>query len=158
MLSRLPIRVSTKSCQMSFDCPFSSPQIPVRTPPTSPQALSRKEFDDNWEEVSSASDVVNWTPSTGYLARLPTKHAFVMNYQFISQGNVQELPIRNQDSLYQGFWRFEVQFRCLRFRLDSQSLVCVDSVGLRFSWLFLTVFLIISRGPTLFIFLYMSFA
>ena len=32
-----------------------------------------KEFDDNWVEFSSASDVVNWTPSTGYLARLPTK-------------------------------------------------------------------------------------
>ena len=47
VLSRLPIRVPTKSCQMSFDCPFSSSQIPVRTPPTRSQTLSRKEFDDN---------------------------------------------------------------------------------------------------------------
>ncbi len=46
----------------------------------------------------------------------------------------------------------------LYFRLDSQSLVCVHSVDLKGSWLFLTVFLIISRGPTLFIFLYISFA
>ena len=76
----------------------------------------------------------------------------------MSQDNVQELPIRNPDSPYQDFWRFEVHDRCLRFRLDSQSLVCVHSVGLRFSWLFLTVFLIISRGPTLFISMYVSFA
>ena len=136
MISRLSIRVSTKPCQMSFDCPFSFPQIPVHTPPTSPQALSRKEVDDNWEEVSSASDVVNWTPTIGYLARLPTKHNIVN----------------------QVFCRFEVHIRYLRFRLDSQSLVCVHSVDLRFSWLFWTVFLIISRGPTLFVFLYMSFA
>ena len=76
VFSRLPIRVSTKPCQMSVDCPFSSLQVPVRTPPTRPQTLSRKEFDDHCEEVSSARDVVNWTPSTGYLVRLPTKHIF----------------------------------------------------------------------------------
>ena len=46
-------------------------------------------------------DVVNWTPSTGYLARLPTKHTFLhLTFQFVSQRNVQELPIHNQDSLY----------------------------------------------------------
>ena len=45
--------------------------------------------------------MVNWTPSTGYLARLPTKHTFLhLTFQFVSQRNVQELPIHNQDSLY----------------------------------------------------------
>jgi hypothetical protein len=36
-------------------------QIPVRIPPTRPQTLSRKEFDDKWEEFSSVSEVVHWT-------------------------------------------------------------------------------------------------
>ena len=103
--------------------------------------------------------MVNWTPTTVYLVWSPTKHNILhLILQFVPQGNVQELPIRNQDSPYQGFCRSEVHVRCLRFRPDSQSLLCVHSVGLRCSWLFMTVFLIISRGPTLFIFLYMSFA
>ena len=38
---------------MFFDCPFSFLQLPVRIPPTSLQALPRKEFDDKWEESSS---------------------------------------------------------------------------------------------------------
>ena len=80
VLSWLPILVSTKSCQMSSDCPLSSPQIPVGTPPTSPQALSRKEIDDNWEEVLSACNVVNRTPTTGYLARFPTKHNILQRF------------------------------------------------------------------------------
>ena len=44
------------------------------------------------------------------------------------------------------------------FRFDIQSLVYVHRVGLSYSWLFLTVFLIIFRGHTLFVFMYMSFA
>ena len=128
-------------------------------PTYKPTGFIAKGVDDNWEEVSSAHDVVNWTPTTVYLVWSPTKHNILhLILQFVPQGNVQELPIRNQDSPYQGFWQSEVHVRCLRSRLDSQSLVCVHSVGFRCSWLFLTVFLIISRGPTLFIFLYMSFA
>ena len=139
LLSGLPLRVSTKPCQVSVDCPFSSPQIPDHIPPTSYQVLSRKGFDDNWEEFSSVIDVVNWTPSTGYLPRLPTKHTVLhLTFQFVSQGNVQELPIHNQDSPYPDFWWFEFHVVCLRFRLDSQSLVDVHSVDLGFSWFFLT--------------------
>ncbi len=144
---------------MFVGCPFSFLQLPVRIPPTSLQALSRKEFDDNWEEFSSASVVVHWTSSMGYLARLFFKHTFLhLIFQFASQGSVQELPIRNQDSPYQGFWRFEFHVRCPWFRFDIQSLVYVHRVGLSYSWLFLTVFLNIFRGHTLFVFMYMSFA
>ena len=101
-----------------------------------------------------------WTPSIGYLARLFSKHTFLhLIFQYVSpQVSVKKLPIRNQDSPYPGFWRFEFHVCCLWFRLDNQSLVCVHSVVLSFSWLCLTVFLIIFRGHTLFIFIYMSFA
>ena len=43
-------------------------------------------------------------------------------------------------------------------RLDSQSVVCVHSVGLGSSWLVLVIFLNVSRGSTLFMSLYISFA
>ncbi len=67
VFSEWPVRVSTKSCQMSFDYLSGFLQFPVRTPPTSLQASSRKESDVNWEEVSTAHDWVNWTSSTGSL-------------------------------------------------------------------------------------------
>ena len=150
----------TKSKRRMFvDCPFSSLQIPVRIPPTSPQVLSRKEFDDNWDEFSSASVVVHWTSSTGYLPRLFFKHTFLhLIFQFVSQDSVQELPILNQISPYQGVWWFEFHVLCLWFRFDIQSLFFVYRVDLSFSCLFLTVFLIIFRGHTLFVFMCMSFA
>ena len=135
VLSRLPVRVSTKSCQMSFDLLSSSLHFPVRTSPASPQASSRKEFDVNWEGVSTTHDGVNWTPSTGSLARL-----------------------LNQALPHPGFSRSEFHVLCLRIRLDSQSVVCVHSVGLGSSWTFLVIFLNDSRGFTLFISLYISFA
>ena len=92
-----------------------------------------------------------WTPSIGYLARLFSKHTFLhLIFQYVSpQVSVKKLPIRNQDSPYPAFWRFEFHVCCLWFRLDNQSLVCVHSVVLSFSWLCLTVFLIIFRGHTL---------
>ena len=62
------------------------------------------------------------------------------------------------DSPYQGFWRFEFQFRCFWFRFDIQSVVCVHGVGLNSSWLCLMVFLISFRGHTFFVSMYMSFA
>jgi hypothetical protein len=58
VLSRLTVRVSTKSCQMSFDYISISLQFPVRTPPTNLQPSSRKEFDVSWEEVSTTHDLV----------------------------------------------------------------------------------------------------
>jgi hypothetical protein len=104
VLSRSSLRVSTKPTQMSVDCPFSSPQISVRIPPTRPQALSRKEFDDNLEEFSSASEVVHWTscmvnckgirtyiPSPDFSVRLTRQcsHKAVFRiFQFASQGSV----------------------------------------------------------------------
>ena len=60
-----------------IDLLSNSLHFPVRTPPTILQVSSRKEFDVNWEGVSTAHDgvnCINWTPSTGSLARLLTKH------------------------------------------------------------------------------------
>ena len=42
-------------------------------------------------------------------------------FQFVSQGSEHVLPIRNQNSPYQGFWHSEVHFRRLQIRIDSQS-------------------------------------
>jgi hypothetical protein len=110
---RLTVRVSTKSCQMFFDLLSSSLHFPVRTSPTSLQASSRKEFDVNWEGVSTAHDGVNWTPFTGSLARLLTKHNML-------QDSAQELIYRNQNLPYPGFSRSEFHVLCLRIRLDSK--------------------------------------
>ena len=121
VLSRLPIRVSTESCQLPFDFPSSAHQIPVRTPTTGPQAFSRKEFNDHSWEVLLTHDVVNWTSTTGPLARLPTKHQILHPpLQFVPQGSAHVLPRRNQNSPYQGFWRSEVHVRRLRIRIVSQ--------------------------------------
>ena len=78
--------------------------------------------------------------------------------KFVSEGTEHDLPSRIQNSPNQGFWRSEVHFRRLRIRIDSQSVVCVHSVGFGSSLLVFVVFLTDSRGPTLFIFLYVSFA
>ena len=104
VFSRLSIRVSTESCQMTFDFPSSDHQIPVRTPTTDPQVFSRKEFNDQSWEVSWTQDVVNWTSTTGPLARLPTKHQILhLLIQFMSQDRVHVLPSDNQNSPYQDF-------------------------------------------------------
>jgi hypothetical protein len=63
-----------------------------------------------------------------------------------------ELPSANLRPPCQGVWRSEVHVRCLRIRLDSQSVVCVHSGGLGSSLLVLVVLLTDSRGSTLFIF------
>ncbi len=103
--------------------------------------------------------LITSVPFRQVFARPFFKHIFLhLIFQFASQGSGQELPIRNQDTPYQGFWRFDFQFRCFWFRFDIQSVVCVHGVGLSFSWLCLTVFLISFCGHTLFVFMYMSFA
>ncbi len=53
-------------------------QFLVRTPPTSLQVSSRKEFDVNWEEVSTAHDWVNWTSSTGSLRNVSNATPFFL--------------------------------------------------------------------------------
>ncbi len=57
---------------------------------------------------------------------------------------------------YPGFSRSEFHVLCLCIRLDSQSVVCVHSVG-KFGFV-LVIFLNVSRGSILFTFLYISFA
>ena len=141
---------------MFVDCPFSFLQLPVHIPPTSLQVLSRKEFDDNWEEFSSGSVVVHWTSSNGYLVRLFFKHTCLhLILHFASQISFQELLIHNQDSPYQDSGDSSSMF--VVFGFDSIFKVWFMCIGLAFySWLFLTVFLIIFRGRTLFISMYVS--
>ncbi len=86
--------------------------------------------------------------------------------QFVSQDIFDELHIRNQNSSLQGVWWSEVHVRCLRFRLDSQSVVCVHIVGNflscsggfldRFSWFhFINLFVhIICLSDTWWVFNY----
>jgi hypothetical protein len=70
-------------------------------------------------------------PFSQVFARSFFKHIFLhLIFQFASQGSVQELLILNQDSPYQGFWRFEFQVRCFWFRFDIQSVDCVHGVDL----------------------------
>ena len=108
---------------------------------------------DSWE-VLLTHDGVNWTSTTDPLARLPTKNQILhLLLQFVSQDSDHDLPIHNQNSPYQGFWRSEVHFRRLRISIDSQSVVCVHSVGFGSSLLVLVVFLTDSCGSTLFILL-----
>ena len=66
VFSRLTTPFSTETRQMSFDFSSSAHQIPVRTQTTSPQAYSRKEFDDHLWEVLSSHDEVNWNHKSPY--------------------------------------------------------------------------------------------
>jgi hypothetical protein len=134
-------------------------QFPVRTPPTSLQVLSRKEFDVNWEEVSTVHDWVNWRSSTGSLPRLLTKdnilHLFL---QIVSQDSTQELIYRNQNLPYLGLSRSAFHVRRRRIWLPGQSVVCVRTWKFlvcsgdfleRFSWshfIYLFVYIICLSG------------
>ena len=98
--------------------------------------------------------------------RQPTKvirdmkhHTQHLLFQFVSKGNAHLLHSRNQKSPYQGFfWRSEVHVRSLRIRIVSHRVVCALSVGLVTSLLFWVFFFTDSRGSTVYIFLYVSFA
>ncbi len=92
------------------------------------------------------------------LARLHTKqvisHFFL---QLVSQDSAQELFTRTI-SPYLGVSRIEFQFCCLWTRFVTQGVVCFHSVGFGGSWTFTVIFLNVSRGSTLFVSLYISFA
>jgi hypothetical protein len=57
-----------------------------------------------------------------------------------------------------GVSRIEFQFCCLWTRFVSQGVVCLHSVGFGGSWTFTVIFFNVSRGSTLFVSLYISFA
>ena len=72
----------------------------------------------------------------------------------MSQDSVQELLYRIKTFPYPDVFRSEFHVRCLRIRFDTQGVVCVHSVGLGSSWTLKVIFFNDSRGPTLFVFLY----
>jgi hypothetical protein len=92
------------------------------------------------------------------IARLHTKqvisHFFL---QLVSQDSAQEL-FRHTITPYLGVSRIEFHFRCLWTRFVSQGVVCLHSVGFGGSWTFTVIYLNVSRGSTLFVSLFMSFA
>jgi hypothetical protein len=59
---------------------------------------------------------------------------------------------------YHGFSRTEFQFCCLWTRVVPQGVACLHSVGFGGSWTFTVIFFNVSRGSTLFVSLYISFA
>ena len=123
--------------------------IPVHTPPTNPQALSRKEFDDNWDEVddnwdevSSSRDVVNWISTTGYLARLPTNlHIVKLILQFMCvkrQCSGTPHPHSELTKVWFVFMVLTFEVLCCSWRCSWSFLV------VPLSWVYLFIFLYIS--------------
>ncbi len=76
----------------------------------------------------------------------------------MSQDSAQEL-FRHTIPPYLGVSRIEFQF-CLWLwtRFVSQGVVCLHSVGFGGFWTFTVIYLNVSRGSTLFVSLYISFA
>ena len=92
------------------------------------------------------------------LVRLPTKQDVShLSLQLVSQDSPQELFLRTIEP-YIGFSRTEFQFCCLWTRVVFQGVVCLHSVGFGGSWTFTVIFFNVSRGSTLFVSLYISFA
>ncbi len=90
----------------------------------------------------------------GYTRSKSSQHFFL---QLVSQDSAQEL-FRRTISPYIGVSRIQFQFCCLWTRFDSQGVVCLHSVGFGVSWTFTVILLNVSRGSTLFVSLYISFA
>ena len=94
----------------------------------------------------------------GLLARPHTKQ--VISHFFLhlrSQDSAQELFQRTNTSNH-GVSRIEFQFCCLRTLFVSQGVVCLHSVGFGGPWICPVIFLDVSRGSTLCVSLYISFA
>ena len=102
--------------------------------------------------------VDNLCKGSQLLARLHTKqvisHFFL---QPVSQDSAQEL-FRRTIAPNHGVSRIEFQFCCLWTRFVSQGVFCLHSVGFGGSWTFPVIFLNVSRGSTLSVSLYLSFA
>ena len=116
-------------------------------------------FNDHPWEVLLILHVVNWIPTTVPLTRLSTKsHIHHLLFKLMAQDNHHLLPIRNQKSPYQGFWRSEVQVCRLQITIVSQCVVCVLYFchGLGSYLLVWVCFFTVSRGYTVYIFLYVS--
>ena len=68
------------------------------------------EFDDNWEEFSSASVVVHWTSSNDYLVRLFFKRTCLhLILHFVSQRSFQELLIPDPDPAFKEVARIKIR-------------------------------------------------
>ena len=85
---------------------------------------------------------------------------YLVGFSFYShhkQDSVQEI-FRLTMSPYHDVSQIELQFRCLRTRFVSNGVFCLHSVVFGVSWTFTVIFLNDSRGSTLFVSLYVSFA
>jgi hypothetical protein len=69
-----------------------------------------------------------------------------------------QVLFRHTISSYFGVSRIEFLFCCLWTRFVSEGVVGLHSVGFGGSWTFTVIFLNVSRGSTLFVSLYISFA
>jgi hypothetical protein len=101
--------------------------------------------------------VDNLRKDSQVLARL---HTIVISHffpQLVSQDSVQDL-FRRTITTDLGVSRIEFQFCCLLTRVVSQGVVCLHSVDFGGSWTFTVIFFNVSRGSTLFVSLYISFA
>ena len=125
---------------MSVDCPFSFRQIPVRTPPTSPQVLLRKEFDDNWEEVSSVSQTeyvwvtgLEWNPAyhknRRSLEEVENIHTYKQTYTSFQQSG-DETEVVEVGSLFLDYIRYKTEVLA-EIRLYTLSLSLSLSLSLR---------------------------
>ncbi len=121
---RLSSKCSTDPRQTSWDLLHVVHQTPTRIPPSSPQANSRQEFNEQVWEVFSTYDTVHWIPTLGSLGRFTTKCNIPHKLQFMTQDSAQELIYRIWKKPNPGSSRSEFHFRFLCIRLDSQSVVC----------------------------------
>jgi hypothetical protein len=115
--------------------------------------------------VSSKIHTIGGRYSQGYslcsqvLVRLLTKYDIpYLLLQLVSQDSVQELFYHIKTFPYPVVSRSEFHVLCLRIRFVSQGVVGVRSVDLGISWTFSVIFFNDSRGCTLLISAYISFA
>ena len=93
------------------------------------------------------------------LTRLLTEDDILYPFlQLVSQDSVQDLIYHIRTLPCSVVSRSEFHVRCPRTRFVSQGVVCLSSAGLGIPWTSSVTFFNDSRGPTLFIYAYMSFA
>ena len=91
--------------------------------------------------------------------RLPTKKDVShLSLQQVSQDSAQDLFNRILPLPYQGGSRIDLHVCCLWIPVVSQGVVCFHIVGLGCSWTFTVIIINATRGSTLFVSMYISFA
>ncbi len=91
VLPRLPTRFCSCSLHLINEFPVSFHLLPSRTQPTSPQAVSHKEFNVRSLEFIPEHKDSNWIPS-GFLARSCTRCQILPLLHIVSQVSAHILP------------------------------------------------------------------